>query len=272
VRQIGYTPADTTIVVGPDADVSIRIALNRVAIELPPVTVTGELTCTQPGPPDAVATPALATVFDQLLENARRYRLLADSFPFTFVLERSYRSSGGVPEEPAFRIDTITQTTADLRLPYRPGRVVGPGTGVWRDNVVVLLPGLEELADRAFVNNHCFRFAGRDTIAGGTFLRVDFEPAAQLRSSDVSGAVYLDPKTYQLRYTRIGLTRPARTLPGVLALVATTRFREIAPGIVLQDSLRSVKTLPRHGEQLEQQRLLSVHFARPLRRAPKENE
>ncbi len=218
VRQIGYSPVDTTLTVGSDSDLSIRIALRRVAVELPPITVTGALTCVQPGPPDAAVTPALASVFDQLLENARRYRLLADSFPFTFVIERT--SSTGV--------DTIEQTSGDERHRYRPGRVVDAGTGPWRDRRVVLLPGLEEFGDSAF------------------------------------GAAYLDPGSYQLRYTRVRLTRPERSLPEVLGLVATTRFREIAPGIVLHDRVRAVATLPRQVERIEEQRLLGVRFQRPF--------
>ncbi len=266
VRQIGYAPAETTFVVEPEADVSIRIALRRVAVDLPPITVTGELTCVQPGPPDAAVTPALAAVFDQLLENARRYGLLADSFPFSFVLERTYSSAGERP----LTVDTITQTSADERRRYRPGGVVEAGTGAWRDRRVVLLPGLEEFAESAFVHNHCFRLAGRDTTEGAVFIRIDFEPAARLRSSDVAGAAYLDARSYQLRYARVRLTRPGRTLPGVLGLVASLRFREIVPGIVLQDRIRTVRILPRQIELIEEQRLLAIHFLRPFVEAPKE--
>ncbi len=266
VRQIGYAPAETTFVVGRE-DISIRIAMGRVAVELPPITVTGALTCTQPGPPDAAATPALAAAFDQLLENARRYRLLADSFPFSFVLERKFSATGE-----RRTVDTISQTSVDERRGYRPGRVVDAGTGAWRDRRVVLLPGLEELADSAFVDNHCFRLAGRDTSEGAALVRVDFEPALRLRSSDVGGAAYLDPASYQLRYMRVHLTRPGRTLPGVLRMVATMRFREIAPGIVLHDSVHVVRTLSSQIEQNEEQRLLAVQFVRPLVEAPKQKE
>lgn len=257
VRQIGYAPAETTLVVGPDAALTVRIALNRVGVELPPITVTGELTCVRPGPPDTAVTPALAAAFDQLLENARRYRLLADSFPFGFVLERTSHGE-------RLDVDTITQTSAEERRRYRPGAVVEAGTGAWRDRRVVRLPGLEQFADSSFVHNHCFRLAGRDTIAGEMFVRVDFEPAARLRSPDVAGAAYLDVGSYQLRYTRVRLTRPERALPGVLGLVATTRFREIVPGIVLHDRVRAVTTLSTRVERVEEQRLLGVTFTRPF--------
>ena len=256
VRQIGYVPADTTLVVTSSADVVVRIALRHVAVELPPITVTGDLACTRPGPPDAAATPALAAVFDQLLENARRYRLLADSFPFTFVIERRYQAS----------IDTVTQTSAQERRRYRPGRVIDWGEGGFRGQRIVRLPGLEQFADSVFVGNHCFRLAGRDTAEGGTFARMDFEPAARLRSPDVAGAAYLELGTYQLRYTRVHLTRAERSLPGVMGLEATTRFREIVPGIVLHDHVRAVTTLRTKQQRIEEQRLMVVQFLRPFGR------
>ena len=265
VRQIGYAPAETTLVIGGDGDLRVRVALGRVGVELPPITVTGELTCVQPGPPDATVAPALAAVFDQLLENARRYQLLADSFPFDFVLERtSYRSAAAGRERAPPEVDTIAQTSADERRRSRPGTIVEMGRGAWRDRRVVRLPALAELADSAFVHNHCFRLAGRDTMGGEVFVRVDFEPAVRLRPSDVAGAAYLELGSYQLRYTRVRLTRPERALPGVLGLVVTTRFREIVPGIVLHDRVRAVTTLPRHMERIEEQRLLGVTFRRPF--------
>jgi len=265
VRQIGYAPAETTLVVGRDADVTVRIALFRVGVELPPITVTGELTCVQPGPPDTAVTPALAAAFDQLLENARRFRLLADSFPFGFALERtSYGSSADVRPPGGVEVDTITQTSAEERRRYRPGAVVEAGTGSWRGRRVVRLPGLEQFADSTFVHNHCFRLAGRDSLEGEMFVRVDFEPAARLRTSDVSGAAYLDLSSFQLRYTQVRLTRPERALRGVLALVVTTRFREIVPGIVLHDRVRAVTSLPRQTQRIEEQRLLAITFTRPF--------
>jgi len=92
VRQIGYTPLDTQIVLAESGTVRLSIALRHLAVELPAITVTGHAKCTQPGPPDRTATPTLAAVFDQLLENSRRLQLLADSFPFRSIVERTLRS------------------------------------------------------------------------------------------------------------------------------------------------------------------------------------
>src|SRR5438105_15027984 len=89
VRQIGYAPLDTQIVVTGDSTTIVRVALRHLAIELPPVTIAGRQ-CTSPGRPDS-SDAALAVVFDQLQENARRFELFADSYPFRFRLERTLR-------------------------------------------------------------------------------------------------------------------------------------------------------------------------------------
>jgi hypothetical protein len=274
VRQIGYTPADTSVTIRGDADVSVRIDLAHLAIDLPPVTVTGRTTCTQPGPPDRGVTPALATLFDQLLENARRFTLLAGSYPFRFRHERTYRTVTGRGDTLVTEVDSMWQSSQGELKRYQPGRVVVWGSGPFQDRRVVLLPALAQFGDSAFIAMHCFRLAGRDTIAGETLVRVDFEPAATLRSTDVSGAAYLDSLTYQIRYTRIALTKPEPALAGVVAFAATTRFSEIAPGIVLHDHVRALTTLraPTRSslpaQRIEEQRLLSVRFLRPIIKQP----
>lgn len=274
VRQIGYTPADTSVTVDGDSDVSVRVELTHLALELPPITVTGRTTCTAPGPPQRAVTPALAAVFDQLLENARRFELLADSHPFRFLHERTYRTVTRGADTLATVVDSIELTSREERQRYRPGQVVHWGRGPFRNQRVVLLPALTQLADTMFINRHCFRLAGRDTIEGEALVRLDFAPTARLRSADLEGAAYLDPVTYQLRYTRVAVTRPERALPDVAALVATTRFREIAPGIMLHDHVRAVTTLraparsAAPGQRIEEQRLLAVYFMRPFLREP----
>src|SRR5213083_1608345 len=89
VRQIAYTPVDTQIVILEDGETVVHVALRHLAIELPPVTIAATQ-CTKPGPPEPSDT-ALRAVFDQLQENARRYELLAESYPFRYALELSIR-------------------------------------------------------------------------------------------------------------------------------------------------------------------------------------
>jgi hypothetical protein len=262
-RHVGYTPLDTQVVVRGDSAVTLRLALRHLAIELPPVTVAARPRCTTPGPPDPT-TLALAAVFEQLQENARRFQLLSDSFPFEYRLEQTVR-------EITSRGDTTRPIVATLRLdsrserPYEVGRVVVPGWGPWpRDVLVIRTPSLEEFGNAAFVKHHCFYLVGRDTIEGETLVRIDFEPAANLAWSDMAGSAYLDSVTYRLRYTESSLTHPERSeLAHVATMVTRTRFRDLGRGIPVQDYLRAVTTYRSGGRRrIEEQRTVDVRFRR----------
>ena len=266
VRQIGYTPVDTQIVVSGQGAVRLTVRLRHLAVELPAITITGHARCTQPGPPDREAAPALAAVFDQFLENARRLELLADSYPFRFRLQRSLQSVSTDGDSLTPAIDTLDLESRETRRPYRPGQIVTEGYGPYRGRIVSL-PSLHELGDSAFLSNHCFRLAGRDTIEGETLVRIDFEPHERLRHADVAGSAFLDSVTYQLRFTETDLTRPERAqIRGLRDLRARIRFRDIATGIVLPEHVRAVTRYRIGGlrSRVETQRLLGVHFRRAL--------
>jgi len=261
VRQIGYTPVDTEIVVRGDSTAVVRVALRHLAIELPPVTIAGSR-CTNPGPPDS-SNAALRAVFDQLEENSRRFELLAGSYPFEYMLELSNRdvSQRGDTGRPLVRKLRFSSTDDH---PYAVGNVVEPSWGPWGSNsTVVRSADLRDFGNPGFVESHCFHLAGRDTIAGETLVRLDFEPATQIWSSDMAGAAYLDSTTYELRYTETSLTRPERSnMPDVGALNVRTRFHNIAPGVPLQDSLSAVWTYRSHRKRVEIQRTVDVRFRR----------
>ncbi len=148
------------------------------------------------------------------------------------------------------------------------GRVVAPGWGPWNSNLLVHTTVLQEFANTTFIDNHCFHLAGRDTIAGETLVRVDFEPAERLGWTDIAGAAYLDSMTYELRFTETSLTHPERSpLTEVNTMTMRTRFHSIAPGIPLQDSLIAITTyrFGRFTKRIETQRLIDMRFRR---RAP----
>lgn len=263
VRQIGYNPLDTVFAVRADSVMVLRIALTHVAVQLPPVTVTARTTCVGP---DGTIAPELAAVFDQLLENARRFELLADSFPHRYRIERVFSTVDRAGRNEVSQVDTFERESS-YRWPYRPGRIVGPASGPFNNERLVRLPSLPDFADSTFVRAHCFRLVGTDTLVGSTFIRLDFAPVATLRATDVEGTAYMDPATFQIRYATVRLTRPEREIPGVAAMAATIHFSEIAPGILLHDHVRAVETFESShtpSERIEEQRLLGVQFLRPL--------
>ncbi len=266
VRQIGYAPLDTQLVIAGDSSTNVRIALHHLAIELPPVTISAGQ-CTDPGAPDS-SDRALRAVFEQLQENARRFELLADSYPFRYTLELTDRIVNQRGDTGPPVVKRLQFSSGDTRHhPYAVGRVVEHGWGPWGspDSVLVIRSAeLDDLGNGEFIASHCFHLAGRDTIGGETLVRINFEPATRIGSADMAGSAYLDTSSYALRYTTTWITRPERSaLINVRAVTFRTRFHNIARGVPIQDSLTAV-TRYRFGRDsnLQTQRTVEVRFRR----------
>lgn len=275
VRQVGYLPLDTVLAVR-DGPVRVRIAMRSVAFELPPITVVRRATCRAPGPPDPVHSPELALAFEQLRQNAERYELLAEAYPFRYWIVRTIVEEDGAGVRQSERVDTTGKPSRG-RWRYAPGRVVTPTTEPGRPSVdrVIHIPDLADLADSVFHGTHCFSFGGLEPLEGRAYLRIEFLAAVALPGSDVDGTAWLDPDTYQLRHLRLVLTRPGGAGRGVKGFVAEVRFREIVPAIIVPAHLAAVTTLGAGRLRLnvvrrtEDQELLRIEFERPLpTRAP----
>ena len=263
VRQIGYQPFDTVITVT-GAPVSLRIELRRIAVQLAGLTVSPEAECLTPGPPGAGDPPALHTLFEQLRQNADRYRLLAEAYPFRYRVTRRITVERADGTSGSFPVDTL-ERRSDERRRYRPGRVADWGRGAQRRTRLIYLPELPDLADSNFQAVHCFRYAGVDTVAERALLRLEFRASAALRDPDVDGSVWLDPASYQLRQLTIRLTLPERAMRGVTALSATVTFREALPSLIVPELVTGLTTWAPGDAfvgQFEEQRLLTLEFRR----------
>ena len=217
------------------------------------------------GRPAVLCTNPLA--IPRVRENAARFQLLSDEYPFRYrVLRRlslEYPDGRSTP----VRTDTL-EIRSDERHRYRPGRVVGWGTGRLSRTRVVHLPELADLADSTFHATHCFAYLGVDSLAERGYLRVDFNAATALRDPDVEGTAWLDPATYQLRQVAVRLTRPSRVDRTIEALSATVGFREVRPSLIVVERVTAITTWTpsrvanRAVGQTEEQRLVRVDFRR----------
>jgi hypothetical protein len=270
-RQVGFKPRDSTVSVPAGATRVITLRLERLAVQLAAIRVVASSACTDPGLPDALASPDLARLFDQLRLNAERYRLLARSYPFHFHMARTfneYRSAG-----------TVASTSTDtVRYPsaagsgYRPGQVVRWGRGRGNTRGLVLdLPTLADFADTAFQASHCFVYGGVVEDSGAPAVRFQFRPAVSIRTPDIEGYVDLDAATYQVRRALVRLTHPDRALEGLVAASSLITFAELYPSIVVQSRVASeevpaVPLVARSGivRYTEDQRLLDVQFEQPF--------
>ncbi len=268
VRAIGYLPFDSVITMARDPHpdpLALHVALRPLAIELPPVTVVATRACVRPGPPARDSEPELAAIFDQLRENAARYRLLSDAYPFEYWTQRREW------DEPRGRGDSVVVDTmelrSDARLPYKPGGLIITQPGPrGRPERTLRLPTVIDLADSVFHQSHCFTFAGVDNVDGESQWRVDFLAADRLRVADVAGSAWLDSATYVLRQLTFRLTHPERALKSLNTLEATVTFGELFPSVtvpvytVATSEARARSRNPVTGHQ--EQRLLRVNFLR----------
>lgn len=278
VRQVGFQPFDTTIVKVANVALTLTVRLEPFAVELSQITVVAERHCTSPGAPDSTVSPQLAQMFNQLRQNAERYAFLADSYPYRYRIQRTFTDFDYADQVITTTVDTV-QYQSNARARYRPGDVIGMGLGPARTAARILkLPTLSDLADSAFLSNHCFSFGGASQRGQDRIVRFEFRPADTLRMADIEGDVELDARTYQVRRATIKLTRAGRAMPGLLSAADTMTFSELFPNIVVPRRVEgTLVPAPEYGvhrkvgRSTEVQELLDVHFVRALpvaRRSP----
>jgi hypothetical protein len=269
-KHIGYTPYDTTFDLRADDTLHVEIGLELVTIQLPAVQ-TVATACLHPGAPNPKYGTALAQLFEQLQQNAERNRLLARSYPFELTVERRISKPEPALEARFVSIDTIERGSArDWR--YQPGKLLGTRridegilSGKW---TTIIMPELADYADERFLDAHCFDYGGLDEFDGDTLVRIDFVPAPAVKTPDIGGAIYLDPKTYQLRMTMVSLTNLTKSLSRQIGGQSIrVDFKEIIPGVPVIDRMSSM-VYPRDDIQghppgepsTEVQRTLKVRF------------
>ena len=245
VRAIGYLPFDTTITLA-EAPIVLHVLLRQLAIELPPITIVGRA-CLHPGPPVRDSEPELAAIFDQLRDNAARYRLLSDAYPFKYWVRREVWDDSSKAAD--IIVDTL-ELRSDVRVAYKPGGLIMTQPGPrGRNERTLRLPTVIDLADSVFHTAHCFALAGVDTIAGERQWRVDFLAAERLRAPDVAGSAWLNADTYELRQLVFRLTKPERASVSLRTLDVTVAFGQLFPAV----------TVPVHIAATSQARTRSRH-------------
>ena len=268
-RHIGYAPFDTTIDVAAGDSLNVRVELALITIKLPAVHSLAQR-CAHPGEANANLSAELSVLFDQVKQNADRNRLLATSYPFEVVIERKITKPEPALEARFVAYDTVVRSS-DRTWRYAPGNMLGTREiesgafgGKW---YTVTMPELADFADQRFLENHCFDFGGEDVFDGDTLLRMDFVPAPAVHTPDVGGAIFLDPKTYQLRMMQLSLVNLSKQLRDQISgqsIIA--RFKEPVIGVPVIDKVQSM-VLPREDAKglasepaTEDQRALRVRF------------
>lgn len=268
VRHLGYTPVDVVVDVRAGAVDTVRVRLVHIAVQLTAVHVRAYPECKNPGPPQASADSAFATVFQQLRQNAEQYALLTSVYPFEYTVERTLANTTTSGEFHVERTDTVAMRSTN-EWQYKPGAVVRPEASprLRQREYMLHIPTLIQFADTVFLANHCFHNGGVETVEGADLVRVDFVAASRIKDPDVDGSMYLDPASFQIRRAFLHLSKVPREVRGLLETEATTVFAEVLPSIPIISGISSINRIEVNRRRPnaiatwnEEQRLVSVHF------------
>jgi carboxypeptidase-like protein len=234
-KHIGNSPRDTVVTLHDNDTLHLEIALATIVIQLPSVRISGA--CGDKHP-DERAAGILADLFDQVQQNADRYRLLADSNPFVMTIYRvrGSRTNGG--KIVATSIDTVLRMPFPPQ-PYKPRHNVRLAEAELGGRSFYLsVPELADFADTAFTNNHCFTYAGQKRVDGDSVIAVDFEPTPALKDEvDFRGTMYVRAEGYQLVRADLDVNKLSSELrsSGMTAVHVKLTFTEILPGVAVLD-------------------------------------
>lgn len=267
VRRLGYAPRDEMITVHPGGGDSLRIELTRVAVKLAAVQVRADPPCTEPGL-SAVKDSVLKTLLMQLRMNGEQYRLLAERYPFVYWQERIVSSELKNGETRIDDIDTLAVASKPTWR-YQPGRILTRLGGRRRGDLFFNIPTLPDFADPLFLDNHCFADGAIDHVDGSDLIRIDLVASARIKSPDVNGSIFLDPRTFQIRRSVLRLSRNPK-VSGLLDVEVTTFFQEALESIPIVSHVLGIQRFDPRGRRdfvaaHEQQRLIAFRFvgARP---------
>ncbi|MEO7368898.1 MAG: carboxypeptidase regulatory-like domain-containing protein [Gemmatimonadaceae bacterium] len=267
VRQVGYLPEDTTFIVSARVPLNVVVTMNRIAAALDEVKVTAPpRLCLVPNDFGAVADSELSIVLEEAKKNAEREQLLRRTYPFEYKIAQTHDTYDIDARNHALQYDTA-DFRSDDSWRYKRGKIVTNDRNKLFGNVRLMrLPTLSDLADRSFLTNHCFKYAGVVDQNGARTHRIDFSPDSLLIAPDVEGSIFMDSATYKIRRAEFRLTRGGTVKPAILGMEVTTTYREILPNVSLFDEIRSTQPLGaikpggNRIESREAQQLLSFRF------------
>jgi len=230
VRQIGFTPAtrelrrDDRV-----ASNTVGIALSRVRYVLPRVTTEDRTACATAT--DSTSAQLSVMTLEQIRLGAELYAQFRKAYPFRAQVIR--RTATLDPNGKVTRmVDSKEQVNSeDWGNPYRACDVVE--STPFGFSIPILF--LETLAEPEFWRNHCFVARGVEAWNGSRAIRLDFEPALNIRSADWEGSALIDSATSVLvrldfRLARLNESSRPRRLEGY------TTFVSPLPYLVIPDS------------------------------------
>ena len=232
VKRIGVRRFVSDIFeLGPGETRVIDVPIDAVALTLPEVTVSGLCAVRNPELPriaslwEEVRTALEATQIsmrDRLLE-AQISRYAGELQPGNLRVMFDWRSDAQVMTDQPF-----TSMSGDSLS----------AIGYWRhlpgDSVEYLAPDASALASNAFIRDHCFSLARSPRRNRPDLVGLSFVPARDRTLPDISGTVWLDARTFELRLIDFQYTR-LPPMPNANQVGGEVHFRRLDSGAWIVD-------------------------------------
>ncbi len=195
VGRIGFLtppPWPIELAAGQDQQIDLRVSNDRV--NLPPLTVEGERHCGAPVDSGAVAALLWeqirqALIATQLTQKSDRF-FTTTMFARELTRSRAIRAERWLPGRAGTGNPYASAPSAELA---RSGFVIEEG-----DSVTYYAPDAQLLLSDPFVLTHCFRaIAAPGRLPGEVGLA--FEPARHRRIADITGVLWVDRASTELR-------------------------------------------------------------------------
>jgi hypothetical protein len=265
VKRLGFEPSELTYMVTRSSPQVVRVTLHRFAAQFDTVRVTAWPACEGPGAPSAAVDGVARRVVEQLHQNADRYRVLEQQYPFVYRLERAFSRLADGVEVPEAADTTILASEVAWR--YRPGTLVKEERRYLLSRQVdrtMRIPTLRDLRERAFVDTHCWHVAGIEDKGGQRLLRVDIVAADSISTPDVNIAAWVDTADFRLRAASISLSRMPSEMPTLVRFTTEIFFVELIPfvPVMFATTATSVHRDDEATERtfIERQQMLDVRF------------
>jgi hypothetical protein len=241
---IGHASVTSPVfIIQPNATAAVNLQLPVAAIEIAAVEVGGGRRC--------VVRPESGEQTARLWEEARKALAVAHWAKQEGVAEFTTRTY-----ERELALGSLAMVWQGVRTGYtqsRPYAAVSPDSlaiygfvrTITADSVLYYGPDAEVLVADAFLDTHCFQTRRGEADAAG-LVGLAFTPVRGRKLPDITGTLWLDPKTSELRYIEFTYTGIDAGL-NVKGVGGRTDFRRLPNGAWIVDRWYIRLPIPKRG-------------------------
>lgn len=232
VQQIGYRAKTIRLVLDTKAAMAgpgLGVTLVRQPFVLPDVTVTEGCPSAEPGGTDS------GTVLDEAFKNAERLLALQQDYPYrssmeqvTVILDANNIALTRLVD--TIRIDSRRAENYRKGKVLRFGRSVEWGRPILREQAMYFQPS--DLAGPEFRRNHCFWYAGPDSVEGFPGYRINFRPLTTVKSPDWAGSLIIDSAAMHLLRSEARLVNLPKSGTAFRSAECVVTYVQFAPTLV----------------------------------------